>query len=62
MKRLIEFLYITTALCTPTSVALWIIACDLNICKELSVNLLLISLCTGFLGAVLNTIHDIKNG
>jgi hypothetical protein len=62
MKRLIEFLYIASAICTPTSVILWIFASDLDIHRQVSVNLLLISLCTGFTGAVLNTIYDIIYG
>jgi chromate transport protein ChrA len=62
MKKIIEMLALLGAICTPTSLMLWIFAYDLGIHRELSVNLLLTSLCSGALAIILHTIYDIIYG
>ena len=62
MRKLIDMLAVLGAICTPTSVILWIFAYDLGIHKELSVNLLLVSLASGGTAIILNTIYDIIYG
>ena len=62
MRKLIDMLAVLGAICTPTSIILWIFAYDLGIHKELSVNLLLVSLASGGTAIILNTIHDIIYG
>jgi chromate transport protein ChrA len=62
MKRLIQMLALLGAICTPTSLMLWIFAYDLGIHRELSVNLLFTSLGSGGLAIVLHTIYDIIYG
>jgi hypothetical protein len=51
-------LAIIGAICTPTSIILWIFAYDLGIHKELSVYLLLTSLTCGVLAAIINAIYN----
>lgn len=62
MRRLIDMLAVLGAICTPTSIILWIFAYDLGVHKRLSVNLLLTSLCLGATAIILNTIYDIIYG
>ena len=51
-------LAIIGAICTPTSIILWIFAYDLGIHKELSVYLLLASITCGVLAAIINAIYN----
>jgi hypothetical protein len=62
MRRLIDMLAVLGAICTPTSIILWIFAYDLGLHRELSVYILLISLSCGAVAIVTNTIYDIIYG